>query len=544
MSSLAPCWVGMLPGGNRQLSDSAPRPKSLPSSSDLCMDRKAEAFPPLGDDEAASEDGMGLAITRLEQELSRLQTENDELRRVVEHASDAASRGNAAVAFAALAAVAKPERCSDGKADAGGTPRLGLSSASPILGGGAEGGLRAVLTSRVATSEQLRQAIGAVEALLSEAKRELAAKERRERRAAFEELHAAMADGDENTIPDAIAVAKRTGVEQEDISRAEEKLKELLSLTDQERAAKAAREQELKRKKQAFLLVKQNNAPALTALLDALPERVRWQDWRDHAGRTLLRFSEDLRALRAQTVVATRLGVKVSTFDQNVVGMDGVFEGSSKGAPKCTRANLWPTSASNAEQPVEGRHHVGDVEETGALAVVAAAEEAFEPPIAWSADKDSSPPDSPSHSRGYSISPQKPPAEMDEEERVKAKALRAVCQDDGVALVEVLETTPIEVVSGWQNRAGTDLLTLSEERGSAHAYSVLAKALGMVRETKRDEYEERETVWVFVQGDVQPRRATVLEDTSIEAETVLLEFWDGDDPPERVERSRIRRMWS
>merc|ERR1740121_1850536 len=155
-----------------------------------------------------------------------------------------------------------------------------------------------------------------------------------------------------------------------------------------------------------------------------------------------------------------------------------------------------------------------------------------------------SPPGSPALSRGYSISPQKTPAEMGEEDKLKAKALRAVCQDDGAALAEVLETTPIDVVSSWQNRAGTDLLTLSEERGSAQAYSVLAKALGLVREMKRDEFEERETVWVFVQGDVQPRRATVLEDTPEEAETVLLEFWDGDDPPERVERSRVRRMWS
>jgi len=57
------------------------------------------------------------------------------------------------------------------------------------------------------------------------------------------------------------------------------------------------------------------------------------------------------------------------------------------------------------------------------------------------------------------------------------------------------------------------------------------------------EAEEREAVWVFLPGEVQPHRATVLEDTPEEAEVVLLEYWDGDTPPERVERCLVRRMW-
>uniref|UniRef100_A0A7S2MVZ7 Uncharacterized protein n=1 Tax=Alexandrium andersonii TaxID=327968 RepID=A0A7S2MVZ7_9DINO len=110
--------------------------------------------------------------------------------------------------------------------------------------------------------------------------------------------------------------------------------------------------------------------------------------------------------------------------------------------------------------------------------------------------------------------------------------------------MEVLQQTPSDVMSRWQNKAGKDLLTLSEERGSTCAYSLIAKALGMMKEMKRDSFEERESVWVFVRGDVQPRRATVLEDTPEESDDVLLEYWDDDSPAERVERCLVRRMWA
>jgi len=43
---------------------------------------------------------------------------------------------------------------------------------------------------------------------------------------------------------------------------------------------------------------------------------------------------------------------------------------------------------------------------------------------------------------------------------------------------------------------------------------------------------------------VQPRRATVLEDTPEEDDEVLVEFWDGDDPPERMEKCLVRKMFS
>lgn len=124
---------------------------------------------------------------------------------------------------------------------------------------------------------------------------------------------------------------------------------------------------------------------------------------------------------------------------------------------------------------------------------------------------------------------------------MKAQAFRAVAADDPTVLLELLETLHIDVVSNWQNKAGTDLLTLSEERKSAHAYLVLARAQGKLKDMKRQELKERDNVWVFVKGDVQAKRATVLEDTPEEADMVLLEFWDGELPQEYVDRSQIRR---
>jgi len=132
----------------------------------------------------------------------------------------------------------------------------------------------------------------------------------------------------------------------------------------------------------------------------------------------------------------------------------------------------------------------------------------------------------------------------EEEEKFKARALRAVVKDDCAALSEVLESVPVAQWSKWQNKAGKDLLTLAQDRGSACAETALAKALGMVDEAPKEAFEERQAVWVFLPGEVQPRRATVLEDTPEEDDEVLVEFWDGDDPPERMEKCLVRKMFS
>mmetsp|Transcript_79909 Transcript_79909/g.154425 ORF Transcript_79909/g.154425 Transcript_79909/m.154425 type:complete len:546 (+) Transcript_79909:73-1710(+) len=109
--------------------------------------------------------------------------------------------------------------------------------------------LKAVMMDQSATVEQLQQAIGAAEALIGEAKRECAAKLLRERRAAYERLHAAIDSSNEELLVEAIAVARRVEVDSEDIVKGEAKLALLRSLTAEQRAAKALHELVIGKKK-------------------------------------------------------------------------------------------------------------------------------------------------------------------------------------------------------------------------------------------------------------------------------------------------------
>lgn len=101
--------------------------------------------------------------------------------------------------------------------------------------------LRSALTRPEVTTDELQVAIESVEALVSEAKRELQGRRFRERRAAFERLHAAIDADDEGMLEAALAEARRTGVEEEDLEKGAAALQELRALTDEERAAKIAR---------------------------------------------------------------------------------------------------------------------------------------------------------------------------------------------------------------------------------------------------------------------------------------------------------------
>merc|ERR1719355_203731 len=95
---------------------------------------------------------------------------------------------------------------------------------------------------------------------------------------------------------------------------------------------------------------------------------------------------------------------------------------------------------------------------------------------------------------------------------LRSRAFRATVQNDANALGEVLESVPMELWSKWQNKAGRDLLTLAEERGSSAAYCILARGLGLIQERKQEAFKEHEAVWVLESGQIQPRRATILED--------------------------------
>lgn len=421
-----------------------------------------------------------------------------------------------------------------------------------------EGRLRSVLVSASSTSQQLRQAVSGVESLLDEARRELASKQLRERRAAFERLHEATVKADEGLLAEAIRQARDAEVDAEDVEKAEAKLTELRSLTNEQRAARAARELEAKRKKEAFLLVKKDDAQSLETLLVELTEAgTRWQDWRDYAGRTMWNCAQELRATTVQRLLAPLIDAKVAGDRAKNVGSPssyarngarfGVPSGEAAVVPASQHASQAPQDdiARHASNQDGQKHQAGanaDGTDRSGQAGSGAAEDSA------ASTNPGSPTPSPATNSGASsercaeAAPPEKALTPEEEEKIKAKALRAVVQDDGETLESILGVVPSDTWSRWENRAGKDLITLSQERGSATAYSVLAKALGLVKELKREAFEEREAVWVFQPGEVQPRRATVIEETPEEADEILVEYWDGDQPEEHVERCLVRKM--
>lgn len=366
----------------------------------------------------------------------------------------------------------------------------------------AEQALRRALTNNSTTREDLAVAVASVEALLQEAKRELAAKQLRERRAAIQELHEAVERADEDPLAQAITRARLAEVHTEDVEKAVAKLRELQSMTDEQRAAKASRVLEVERKRRAFAMVKRDDAQALSEFLASLEESSAWQGWKDYAGRTLWKCSIELRATRVQQALRPWLGMP--------------HEGST-------------TVASAA---------VSEVVEAPPIRTATEERMHTEKPLLVAT---LSPKVKTVQIQGVEA-PSRPGKADDAE--LKTRAFRAVTSDNATVLQEVLDTVPMNVWSDWRNKAGTDLLTLAQERGATQVYSALATALGVITELPREVFEDRETVWVFFPGDVQPRRATVMEDTPEEANEVLVEFWDGDAPPMHADRCSVRKMGS
>lgn len=404
-----------------------------------------------------------------------------------------------------------------------------------------EGRLRAALTGAVDSTE-LAHAIDGVEAMLAEARRELAAVRLRERRAAFERLHEALRGSEEGRLAEALEAARRADVEQEDVEMAEAKLQELRSLTEEQVVARAASEREVGQKKSAYLLVKKDDADALVALLSSVEAKARWQGWRDYQGRSLLRYAQDMRCARATMALQQLLP---EAAPRRAVPHRTLREGEAEPGKVSLLVGLFQGGGAAPQKPdgarADGSHSPGtDAHASASGAAASAPEQAHvTPERRQQALYVPSGPSSPQPS-----SPGSPGSPQSTEERLKKVAFRAVVQEDVPALIEVLNQVPAEAVARWRNRAGKDLLTLSEERGSQLAYSVLAKAFGLLREQKREAFEERQAVWVYLQGEVQPRRATVLEDTPAEADEVLVEYWDGaaEDEPVRLDRSMVLRM--
>lgn len=391
--------------------------------------------------------------------------------------------------------------------------------------------LRRVITDQSSSTQDLRNAIEAADAFVAEARRELSNRELREKRAAHEALHDALVGATsrcdaEATLELAVERARRAEVEDEDVERAETKLAELHAMTDEQRSSKAARILETERKKQAFMLVKRDDAEGFQDFLGSLEPEVAWPEWKDYAGRTLWRCSQDLRSARVQQCL------------RSLLGMDGeerrvASQETSTARPCCVETPCV------REPPEEW-----SASHTSSLALsmsnIATADMSVSCPSPCVTKKAMTSIEEPVSSESKTTEPV--PAQKSDEAEMKARALRAVVKDDPTTLAEVIQLVPVDSWSQWRNKAGTDLITLSEERGSSLAYSVLATALGIVKEMPRESFEERETVWVFAPGDVQPRRATVIEDTSEDSESVLLEFWDGSGAPESADICMVRKM--
>lgn len=417
--------------------------------------------------------------------------------------------------------------------------------------------LRKVLTDRGTSTSQLRSSIEGVEALVNEARRELSSMQTRERRSAYEKLMTSMEKGDEEALELALKVARDAELDLDDIIKAENKLLDLKMMSPEEKTKKIARKLEGTQKMEAFLFVKNDNVDALTLLLESLADDVRWQDWRDYAGRSLWKCAQDLRAPRVQQYLAPKLGITI--YELGGPRRSNAVSHKSSALKRQTSGSSQGSKGDGLPVPN------GDHTEASSSTAVAGAQQLFlgtpatparkttfeiDPLVieiaSGSPSKDSGQFSSISDTYIFPHSPETPTsvsrnASTADSHPMQAQAMRAVAQDDIEKLLEILRQVPSEEWVNWQNKAGKDLLTLSQERGSTLAYGTLMRELGQLKELHREAFEEREAVWVFEVGQVQPRRATVIEDAPEDDDDILVEFWDGDEPAVRMERCLVRK---
>lgn len=434
-----------------------------------------------------------------------------------------------------------------------------------FAGSNSEARLREALTNRNTTTAELRGAIASVEVLVEEARRELERAELRERRAAFERLYAALSQEDEPTLESVIEQSRAAGLDAEDIEKAEAKLAELRAMSPEQRAAKLKNKQDNATKKEAFQFVKKDDIEALRELIESLEPGCRWQDWKDYAGRSLWKCAQDLHAVRVQKFLAPQVaapaypkgvdpwkpmrvprpldeprlvsGLKPERLPRpaDVLGADEAEAPAAianRPPPPKRPATTGATPSVVKDQGSSSPSSGSATPQASEIKRVSVARNFSDPELGEDADELKV------HTVGRQISD----PGLQDYARLRAKALRAVAQDDAEAISEVLEQVPVSVWSQWKNKAGQDLLTLSEVRRSPDTYSAIASALGVLKELGREPFEEREAVWVFVDGEVQPRRATVQEDTPEDADSVLVEFWDDDQPATYVERCLVRKI--
>lgn len=427
--------------------------------------------------------------------------------------------------------------------------------------------LRALLLDQHSTSEQLLEAASAHEVLLQEVRREASAKQFRERRAVFERLHTAIDATNEAMLAEAVAEARRVKLDAEDVEKGEQKLSEMRSLTEEERAAKVAREINTKNKEQAFLLAKKEQVGELEELLNSVGIE-QWQTWKDHAGRTLLQFARQFSKVESQRCLSTLLGIaqpdavaktrprvclpKTETHHCELPHQRGAPVADSSPPmevdtpPPTTPRGFLKREARTPCLPPD-RAPVADsplMEVDTPLPTTPRSflgREARTPPC-QSRDRNSSMTAFSSRPSLGCMSVMSMDSGCVDHAEAKVAAFRAVARDRVENLENSLDDIPSEIWSEWKNKGGKDLLSLAQERGSSNAYSFLATKLGILQEMKPEVYELREDVWVFLPGDVQPRRATVTGCASHDASSVQVEFWDDTAPSSRVDKTCLRKL--
>lgn len=429
---------------------------------------------------------------------------------------------------------------------------------SPSLTAFPEGGLRWAMTDTGATTEELRSAIQANQAVLDEAKRELRARELRERRAALETLYAAIAHEDEAELEDAISEARRVQVDVDDVKKADAALQTLRALTSEERAAKVARVAEAEARKKAFLHVKRDDVSALQAhLVDLDRVGMQWHTWKDHNMRNMLQVASSMRSSKVRVYLDTILKPSASPGSKRLFSecIPGIRprETSPESSPMCRALAGSPEQLHTAEniQCLTPRGECREVPGKGHEAKLVPQHSAPEatPEAPMPKEAEATPHGDQLQEKCFaSATPTKTGSAALQEAadaQFRSSAFRAVVQDDVATLADIIVSkVTMDIWRHWINRGGKDLLTLAEERGSSGAYSMLAKALGILKERRRCSFEEREAVWVMCAGEVQPRRATVLEDTTEDAATVFLEFWDSDEPALRLDRDSVLKSFN
>jgi len=426
-----------------------------------------------------------------------------------------------------------------------------------------ESRLRWVMTNHCVPTEELRQAIGSVEALLAEAKRELAARELRERRAAYERLHNALGSSNASELEEAITVSSGLDIDGTDIDLAKSKLEHLRSLSAAEVAAQEARKQLMETKLRAYQLVKQGQAAALKEFLRDASVAGAWPHWRDHSGRSLLVYARQVRAKTVQDCLEHLLVVAESQAQITP-------RSSPRSSPATPRFSPPQSPCWSGQRFIP--YHVQAEAGTSPERQVTTPE----PPSGPKCPAQVTSPETPSgpknnprvttpdvapwwtdeiHSSAVSVcagtdaspcsiaskdTPQASLGEADSETALRLQAFRAVVKDDTKELNNILNNLSQDVWSSWQNKGGKNLLTLAQERQATGSYALIGRALGLLQERKREAFEERETVWVLCPGEVQARHGTVIEDAPADGDTeLLLEFWDFPGPPQKVDRANV-----